>query len=215
MMGCAGASSMPPALAQRFTIASRTCLMAADCILIFLTWSQLPTEHKSRVFRRRTSLIDVLLRDVLLVLNVLHLVFTLLSVRIYSLMTMARLTTDTGIWLTSRQTSSRFRIPASSPSSPSRNPILIPYEIEPHLTLAFLRLTTNLVSRFLLDLQAADRAVRDQVSSISENTLSHTSTVVFRQRPADSVACSIPLEDYHSEHEDHLGSNLSSSWETR
>ena len=106
-------------------------------------------------------------------------------------------------------------MPASSPSSPSRNPILISYEIEPGLTVPFLRLTTNLVSRFLLDLQAADRAVRDQVSSISENTLSHTSTVVFRQRSVESVACSIPLEDYHSKHEDHLGSNLSSSWETR
>lgn len=152
---------------------------------------------------------------VLLVLNVLHLVFTLLSVRIYSLLTMARLTTDTDTWPVSRQTWSHFRMPASSPSSPSRNPIMISYEVEPHLTPPLLRLTTNLVSRFLLDLQAADRAVRDQVSSISENTLSHTSTVVFRQRSVESVACSIPLEDYHSKHGDRLGSNLSSSWETR
>ena len=120
------------------TIASRTCLIVADCILIYLTWSQLPTEHKHRVFHRRTSLIDVLLRDgtpdsmiiqscsnlidykarftscryclarsnihpvpihntrTLLILNVLHLAFTLLAVGIGSLTIITGLTIDIG-----------------------------------------------------------------------------------------------------------------------
>ncbi|PIL27666.1 hypothetical protein GSI_10818 [Ganoderma sinense ZZ0214-1] len=156
MMGCVGTDSMPRFLAQ-----------SHDRV------EDVP--HCGGLI----SLIDVLLRDgtiyfvVLLVLNVLHLVFTLLSTNVVAF----------------------------------QNTSFIPIFTQP--------LTTNLVSRFLLDLQAADRAVRDQVSSLSSTTLSRNSTVMFRERPVDSVACSIPLDDYHSEHEHHPGSNLSDSWEIR
>ncbi|KAI0788106.1 hypothetical protein C8Q74DRAFT_656716 [Fomes fomentarius] len=66
-----------------FTSASRASLIAADVLLIFITWSALSGR---RGFRTKNSFSHVLLRDgtiyfiCLLILNSVHLVFTELSI---------------------------------------------------------------------------------------------------------------------------------------
>ncbi|RPD73182.1 hypothetical protein L226DRAFT_572616 [Lentinus tigrinus ALCF2SS1-7] len=66
-----------------FVIIVRTCLIAADLILIYVTWSRLGRKGFSTSHR---SFVGVVLRDgtiyfvVLVLLNMLHLIFTMLSI---------------------------------------------------------------------------------------------------------------------------------------
>ncbi|RPD59066.1 hypothetical protein L226DRAFT_524088 [Lentinus tigrinus ALCF2SS1-7] len=87
--GCFAEDSVPSSLNLKsvlpFIIISRTCLIVSDIILIGLTWWALPRNSISFATLRKTrvSLTTVLLRDgtlyfgVLLIMNVLHLVFSL------------------------------------------------------------------------------------------------------------------------------------------
>ncbi|KAH9939055.1 uncharacterized protein BXZ73DRAFT_76201 [Epithele typhae] len=85
-LGCVGTSSVSDALGLNLTIASRSCLMAADVLLVLVTWHELWGNQKlTRLFQRDTFA-NVLLRDgtiyfiVLLIMNALHLAFTLMAI---------------------------------------------------------------------------------------------------------------------------------------
>ncbi|RPD69111.1 hypothetical protein L226DRAFT_575891 [Lentinus tigrinus ALCF2SS1-7] len=93
--GCSAGVDLTPSMAKRrlyvpseLTIASRGTLMAADLILLCVTWYTLPRRNLVNLDSSRNllSFTTVLLRDgtiyfvVLLILNILHLVFTLISV---------------------------------------------------------------------------------------------------------------------------------------
>ncbi|KAI0751600.1 hypothetical protein C8Q80DRAFT_1158330 [Daedaleopsis nitida] len=119
LAGCTAVTPIPPSLAHNLTIASRTCLITADIVLIIMTWKVTYYQNKgvrSALGQRSLSFAEVLLRDgtVLLVLNSAHLACTLLSIK-PTLQTASYVTVFTG-------------------------PV-----------------TAVLVSRFLLDLQAAHR----------------------------------------------------------
>ncbi|RPD57187.1 hypothetical protein L227DRAFT_578097 [Lentinus tigrinus ALCF2SS1-6] len=83
--GCVYSDSLPHDLAKKFvlTIASRTCLISSDALLVLVTWWKL--SRGSVAHRRKGSFVYVLLRDgtmyfmALLALNALHLTLTLLS----------------------------------------------------------------------------------------------------------------------------------------
>ncbi|RPD53394.1 hypothetical protein L226DRAFT_617444 [Lentinus tigrinus ALCF2SS1-7] len=85
--GCFAEDSIPPSLGLKFVIISRTGLIISDTLLIGLTWWALPKNTISFTTLRKVgvSLTTVLLRDgtlyfgVLLIMNVLHLAFSLSS----------------------------------------------------------------------------------------------------------------------------------------
>ncbi|KAI0794606.1 hypothetical protein C8Q74DRAFT_1366036 [Fomes fomentarius] len=105
-------------------IVSRTCLMTADTLLNWITWSTIPRRYKVKWVSRRRTFTSVLQQDgtiyfvVLLLMNTLHLVLTMLSYH--------------PAWQNASYVSN-FTDPV----------------------------TAILVSRFLLDLQAAERTSRD------------------------------------------------------
>ncbi|TFK78517.1 hypothetical protein K466DRAFT_606914 [Polyporus arcularius HHB13444] len=82
------------------TIVSRVCLIAADLIVLVVTWRATYYGTKLRAIKvyRRRSFSDILLRDgtiyflVLLTLNVLHLLFTMLSFSFESLVPVSYVT---------------------------------------------------------------------------------------------------------------------------
>ncbi|KAI0676158.1 hypothetical protein C8Q78DRAFT_1008323 [Trametes maxima] len=158
IFGCEASRDIPPALARRNTIASRSCLMAADLLVILMTWHAM---HGSRKLNRevlgRPSFAETLLRDgtiyfvwvlaslvredyrltslrTLLILNALHLTFTLL---------------------------------------PLINGSLSPVS---YVTLFTEPITAVLVSRFLLNLQAVNQRAVDVNS-----TMLHGGTIDFER----------------------------------
>ncbi|KAI0628205.1 hypothetical protein C8Q77DRAFT_1068559 [Trametes polyzona] len=91
LIGCSKSSSVTLDEAKRcvaVTIASRTCLMAADMVVILVTWrSTLGTIRLSgAALKNRPTFARMLIRDgtiyfgTLLILNTLHLAFTLFSI---------------------------------------------------------------------------------------------------------------------------------------
>ncbi|RPD68572.1 hypothetical protein L226DRAFT_563849 [Lentinus tigrinus ALCF2SS1-7] len=87
LFGCQGVTvNLSPELAQRFTITSRTALITADILLIVLTWRKLPAS--SRSWSRVPSLTSVMFHHgliyfvILFILNVLHLIFTMISIEL-------------------------------------------------------------------------------------------------------------------------------------
>ncbi|RPD59956.1 hypothetical protein L227DRAFT_575957 [Lentinus tigrinus ALCF2SS1-6] len=89
MLGCVEEASASAEIAKGFTIASRTCLIAADLIVIGVTWRA--TYHTTQLARAAgeqsmQTFAGTVLRDgtiyflVLLTLNTLHLLFTMLSI---------------------------------------------------------------------------------------------------------------------------------------
>ncbi|KAI9063811.1 hypothetical protein FKP32DRAFT_1592041 [Trametes sanguinea] len=87
-IGCSKSSTISEEMAKTVTIASRTCLMAADVIVLLVTWmSTFGTIRLTDVaLKGRPSFVRLLVRDgtiyftVLLILNTLHLTFTMLSI---------------------------------------------------------------------------------------------------------------------------------------
>ncbi|RPD73123.1 hypothetical protein L226DRAFT_614371 [Lentinus tigrinus ALCF2SS1-7] len=114
---------------SRFTIASRACLIAADALLILLTWRKLYRGDANT--REKGGFVHVLLRDgtiyflVLVVQNILHLTLTLLSI---------------------------------STVLQNQNVSVVALFTEP--------LTAILVSRFLIDLQVANRRSLNKTSGL-------------------------------------------------
>ncbi|KAI0794602.1 hypothetical protein C8Q74DRAFT_1249703 [Fomes fomentarius] len=79
---CTSEDTIPPKLAHWFTIAARSSLMAADIVLISITWALLGrrTSMSSENTLTRVMLLDGAIYFVsLFVLNALHLSFTLVS----------------------------------------------------------------------------------------------------------------------------------------
>ncbi|TBU60035.1 hypothetical protein BD310DRAFT_848350 [Dichomitus squalens] len=90
--GCTEINNVSINLAQMFTIISRSCVIAADCLAIGVTWFTLGLQypaHRGGVLKG--SIARVLLMDgtvyflILGVLNSLHLAFTLLSISVAAL----------------------------------------------------------------------------------------------------------------------------------
>ncbi|KAM5541393.1 hypothetical protein V8D89_004947 [Ganoderma adspersum] len=88
LIGCIPIDRTPIPLGKQEVIITRTCLIAADILLIVATWTTLYRRAGPSRERRRATLADVLLHDGtmyffgLLVLNALMLVFTLENVDI-------------------------------------------------------------------------------------------------------------------------------------
>ncbi|KAH9889050.1 hypothetical protein C8Q73DRAFT_668207 [Cubamyces lactineus] len=103
MLGCGKSSTVTLETAKRLTIASRTCLMAADIIVLIVTWmSTLTTMRLTDIaLKGKPSFARMLVRDgtiyfsVLLVLNTLHLTFTMLSITSDALSPVSYFTTFT------------------------------------------------------------------------------------------------------------------------
>ncbi|KAI0751594.1 hypothetical protein C8Q80DRAFT_1158198 [Daedaleopsis nitida] len=151
LAGCTAVTPIPPSLAHNLTIASRTCLITADIVLIIMTWKVTYYQNKgvrSALGQRSLSFAEVLLRDgtVLLVLNSAHLACTLLSIK-PTLQTASYVTVFTG-------------------------PV-----------------TAVLVSRFLLDLQAAHR---DATNGGLESLDARQSESVVFGRVIGSIGSSLP-----------------------
>ncbi|RPD53393.1 hypothetical protein L226DRAFT_527156 [Lentinus tigrinus ALCF2SS1-7] len=136
--GCFAQDSTPSSLQLKFIIISRACLIVSDIFLIGLTWWALPRHTISFATLRKTgvSLTTVLLRDgtlyfgILLIMNALHLVFSL---------------------------SSMFSFTSNGASNVT----------------AFTEVVTAvLVSRFLLNLQEANKAAIMGMESVSMGQLS-------------------------------------------
>ncbi|RPD57220.1 hypothetical protein L227DRAFT_578128 [Lentinus tigrinus ALCF2SS1-6] len=127
--GCVSTDTVSVELALRFTIASRACLIAADALLILLTWRKLYRGDANT--REKGGFVHVLLRDgtiyflVLVVQNILHLTLTLLSI---------------------------------STVLQNQNVSVVALFTEP--------LTAILVSRFLIDLQVANRRSLNKTSGL-------------------------------------------------
>ncbi|TFK80700.1 hypothetical protein K466DRAFT_636333, partial [Polyporus arcularius HHB13444] len=88
LLGCTATTTVSTELFKKFShnadvIIDRTCLIAADLILIYVTWYTLGRKAFSNSHH---SFVGVLLQDgtiyfmVLLLLNILHLVFTMLAI---------------------------------------------------------------------------------------------------------------------------------------
>ncbi|KAI0695044.1 hypothetical protein C8T65DRAFT_815229 [Cerioporus squamosus] len=88
IFGCISVTQLTAALARKLVIASRTCIIAADAILVVITVVTLARRGvmSSLTTHSRWTLSSVLLRDgllyffVLMTLNVLHMAFTLSTV---------------------------------------------------------------------------------------------------------------------------------------
>ncbi|TBU22605.1 hypothetical protein BD311DRAFT_742896 [Dichomitus squalens] len=90
--GCTDLANVSISLAQIFTIIARSCVIAADCLAIGVTWFILGLQypaHRGGVLKgsiSRVLLIDGTIYFLILgVLNSLHLAFTLLSININAL----------------------------------------------------------------------------------------------------------------------------------
>ncbi|RDX51355.1 hypothetical protein OH76DRAFT_1401672 [Lentinus brumalis] len=83
LLGCTATTTVSTDLFKKYVIIVRTCLIAADLILIYVTWYTLGRKAFSNSHH---SFVGVLLQDgtiyfmVLLLLNILHLVFTMLAI---------------------------------------------------------------------------------------------------------------------------------------
>ncbi|KAI0704488.1 hypothetical protein C8T65DRAFT_696536 [Cerioporus squamosus] len=170
--GCFAEDSTPSSLQLKFVIISRTCLIVSDALLMGLTWWALPKHTISFATIRKTgvSLTTVLLRDgtlyfgVLLIMNVLHLAFSLTSMFGF---------TDNG---------------ASNVT-------------------AFTEVVTAvLVSRFLLNLQEANKvAIKGMCSMDQLSTIPETQTISFARfigSMGESFGPGLPGSDASSSTED-------------
>ncbi|RDX42916.1 hypothetical protein OH76DRAFT_1422252 [Lentinus brumalis] len=169
--GCLTSDGVSSDLAKQLTIASRTCLITADLLLIYVTWFNMYRRTGPRHPGVRNRFLHILLRDgtiyfvVLAVLNTLHLTLSLLSIE-YAISNISYVT--------------QFSEP-------------------PALVLTRLianSLTTILISRFLMHLQAANRRVL-HLSSL-DSTLaasSRTDTLIF-QRVVGSLGESLDAATY-------------------
>ncbi|KAI0738646.1 hypothetical protein C8Q80DRAFT_1124767 [Daedaleopsis nitida] len=149
LVGCEGVVlDITPTLAKNYTIVSRTCQIAADVLLIIITWR---ATHKSAAIKnivRRSSLSfqEVLLRDglvyflVLFVLNSAHLICTMLALQ-----------------------------PALQTSS--------------YVTIFTTPVIAVLVSRFLIDLQNADRNTVNMFRSSHGSVLAVDESIAFGRAP--------------------------------
>ncbi|KAL7280949.1 hypothetical protein ACG7TL_005898 [Trametes sanguinea] len=87
-IGCSKSSTISAEMAKRLTIASRTCLIAADVIVLLVTWTSTfgTIRIADAALKGRPSFVRLLVRDgtiyfiILLILNTLHLTFTMLSI---------------------------------------------------------------------------------------------------------------------------------------
>ncbi|KAI8974607.1 hypothetical protein BD414DRAFT_498188 [Trametes punicea] len=87
-LGCSSRSTVSEEVAKRLTIASRTCLMAADVIVLLVTWASTAGAIRlaNIALKGRPSFARMLARDgtiyfsILLILNTLHLTFTMLAI---------------------------------------------------------------------------------------------------------------------------------------
>ncbi|KAI0738647.1 hypothetical protein C8Q80DRAFT_1124768 [Daedaleopsis nitida] len=169
LVGCEGVVlDITPTLAKNYTIVSRACQIAADVLLIIITWR---ATHKSAAIKnivRRSSLSfqEVLLRDglvyflVLFLLNSVHLICTMLALQ-----------------------------PALQASS-YVSVLMTPYVSSP-LTAPAARLQHSviavLVSRFLIDLQTADRNTVNMFRTSHGSALAVDETIVFGRAPGRIV----------------------------
>ncbi|RPD60336.1 hypothetical protein L226DRAFT_525611 [Lentinus tigrinus ALCF2SS1-7] len=84
--GCLTTDDVSSELAKQLTIASRTCLITADILLIYVTWFNMYRRTGPRHPTVQNRFLNVLLRDgtvyfvVLAILNILHLTLSLLSI---------------------------------------------------------------------------------------------------------------------------------------
>ncbi|TBU34174.1 hypothetical protein BD311DRAFT_802551 [Dichomitus squalens] len=124
--GCATGVNLPVELTKQraFTIVSRTCLISADALVLAITWYAIPRRSYSNFGGESSTFAEILVRNgtiyfgSLLILNALHLMFTLLSID-------------------------------------------LAFEPVSYMTMFTEPVTAVLVSRFLLDLQAANRKALD------------------------------------------------------
>ncbi|KAI0794513.1 hypothetical protein C8Q74DRAFT_1249216 [Fomes fomentarius] len=82
MLGCIIVDHLNPDLGHKLTVISRICLICADALLILVTCVAIPGSVRMAFRHPPKSFSFILLRDgdILLILNVLHLVFTLVSI---------------------------------------------------------------------------------------------------------------------------------------
>ncbi|KAM5541391.1 hypothetical protein V8D89_004945 [Ganoderma adspersum] len=194
VIGCVVSDSTPEDVGRRLatqtflTIISRASIIAADSLLILVTWISLFRKHtKLSLTFGAATLAEVLLRDgtiyfvsvilplvppsplpliprkrsVLMVLNVLHLTFSLVSVAIPALQNASYMTAFT-------------------------DPI-----------------TSILVQRFMLHLQAANHRALDLDLSQKASSVQRSSSLVF-DRVIGSLGASIPPEDFFGSSEDDM-----------
>ncbi|KAI0685066.1 hypothetical protein C8T65DRAFT_748277 [Cerioporus squamosus] len=144
------------------TIASRTCLITADILLIYVTWFNMYRRNGPRHPGVRNRFLHILLRDgtiyfvVLAILNILHLTLSLLSIE-YAISNISFVT--------------QFSEP----------------------------LTTILISRFLLNLQAANRRVLHLSFDSTLAASSQAGTLVF-ERLVGSLGESLDAATYDSDY---------------
>ncbi|TFK81238.1 hypothetical protein K466DRAFT_604664 [Polyporus arcularius HHB13444] len=145
--------------AAQVTIASRTCLITADLLLIYVTWFNMYRRTGPRHPGVRNRFLHILLRDgtiyfvVLAVLNTLHLTLSLLSIE-YAISNISYVT--------------QFSEP----------------------------LTTILISRFLMHLQAANRRVLHLSSLDSTLAASSRSDTLIFQRVVGTLGESLDAATY-------------------
>ncbi|KAI0730625.1 hypothetical protein C8Q76DRAFT_792776 [Earliella scabrosa] len=172
------------------TIAARTTLIAADLILIGVTWRSVP--RRKDAMRLTSSFAGVLFRNgmvyflVLFVLNALHLIFTMVSASPLK----------------------SYIVPADADAA--RAQIVDPLNPVSNVTIFTLPITAVLVSRFLLDLQHANRKTLHLDSGAdsyadSDRGRGGGGSIVF-ERVVGSIASSIePGGYYEDEDEDGQG----------
>ncbi|PIL24627.1 hypothetical protein GSI_12511 [Ganoderma sinense ZZ0214-1] len=158
--GCSSAINLPQGLSKklsRLTIVSRTCLISSDAIVIAVTWYTMPRKHHVAAVEDTPTFAGILLRNgtvyfgSLLILNALHLTFTLVAID-------------------------------------------LAFENVSYMTMFTEPVTAVLVSRFLLDLQAANRkTLRLDSQDLSQEETSQgvpTGSLIFN-RVVGSLGSSI------------------------
>ncbi|KAJ8455806.1 hypothetical protein ONZ51_g12324 [Trametes cubensis] len=180
MLGCGKSSTVTLETAKKrefsLTIASRTCLMVADIIVLVVTWmSTLATLRLTDMaLKGKPTFARMLVRDgtiyfsILLVLNTLHLTFTMLSITSDALSPVSYFTT--------------FTEPYASPS--------YVYDSDaqrwPHYSI-----TAVLVSRFLLNLQEVNQYNHRSAPA----SLTQSITLDFASRVVGSLGSSLESSD--------------------
>ncbi|KAI0722514.1 hypothetical protein C8Q76DRAFT_793560 [Earliella scabrosa] len=178
-------------------IVSRTCLITSDILVLGITWNA--TYRASREIKalgQRTSLSDILFRDgvvyfvALLIMNILHLTFSLLSVS----------TTRASAAGSARQHWQSSLTPAIGKVSPSIN-----VNATSNIIALVEPMTAILVSRFLMDLQQANNSMAQQGSLSALRSLNLSNLI-------GSIAASLPAPGSTTEPQAcHAGDNSTSA----
>ncbi|KAI1783017.1 hypothetical protein LXA43DRAFT_1048483, partial [Ganoderma leucocontextum] len=101
LAGCVEDDFTPPDVAKRLIVVSRTGIIAADSLLVLITWSSLFRNGAFRFTFGTATFAEVLLRDgtiyfiVLMILNALHLAFSLSSFTVAALQNVSDITAFT------------------------------------------------------------------------------------------------------------------------